>query len=309
MKLQRTLPLLLLLALLAGCGTSSQPSALTAEERTQLYQTAIESARDAEMNEVIGILTDTGDDMADVIFELLGVTAADMSAFALSVSPMNIKAYGIAAIYPAAGKSDAVLEGLNAFIDRQKQSFEQYLADQYEIASNARLETLEDGTILLVMCEDQDAVFDAIETRSRRSPEPKNRLIQPEKEPGGSLSHYPSLRSLWQESFRQPDSSARQGLRRPRRWIIMEHTTVRSTLEVLVCKRAQAVSCFPSFPCRGPMASAPLAFPPGASSTFWPRPGRSSGRFSPWFLPAAVIPPTCPHPLSRATPFSWIWRS
>ena len=101
MKLQRTLPLLLLLALLAGCGTSSQPSALTAEERTQLYQTAIESARDAEMNEAIGILTDTGDDMADVIFELLGVTAADMSAFALSVSPMNIKAYGIAAIYPA----------------------------------------------------------------------------------------------------------------------------------------------------------------------------------------------------------------
>mgnify|MGYP000529632356 CR=1 FL=1 len=162
MKLQRTLPLLLLLALLAGCGTSSQPSALTAEERTQLYQTAIESARDAEMNEAIGILTDAGDDMADVIFELLGVTAADMSAFALSVSPMNIKAYGIAAIYPAAGKSDAVLEGLNAFIDRQKQSFEQYLADQYEIASNARLETLEDGTILLVMCEDQDAVFDAI---------------------------------------------------------------------------------------------------------------------------------------------------
>ena len=117
--MRRVFPLLLLLALLAGCGTSSQPSALTAEERTQLYQTAIESARDAEMNEAIGILTDTGDDMADVIFELLGVTAADMSAFALSVSPMNIKAYGIAAIYPAAGKSDAVLEGLNFLMIRR----------------------------------------------------------------------------------------------------------------------------------------------------------------------------------------------
>ena len=31
-----------------------------------------------------------------------------------------------------------------------------------DIASNARLETLEDGTVLLVMCQDQDAVFDAI---------------------------------------------------------------------------------------------------------------------------------------------------
>ena len=36
------------------------------------------------------------------------------------------------------------------------------MADLYEIASHAHLETLEDGTILLVMCEDQDAVFDAI---------------------------------------------------------------------------------------------------------------------------------------------------
>lgn len=39
-----------------------------------------------------------------------------------------------------------------------------YLADQYEIASNARVETLEDGTILMVMCEGQDDVFTAIKT-------------------------------------------------------------------------------------------------------------------------------------------------
>ena len=30
------------------------------------------------------------------------------------------------------------------------------------MASSARLETLEDGTVLLVMCQDQDAVFDKI---------------------------------------------------------------------------------------------------------------------------------------------------
>ena len=36
------------------------------------------------------------------------------------------------------------------------------LADQYEVALNAKLETLDDGTIVMVMCEGQDEVFDAI---------------------------------------------------------------------------------------------------------------------------------------------------
>ena len=87
-----------------------------------------------------------------------------MSAYALSVSPMNVKAYAVAAIYPAAGKEDAVQEGLDAFVENRKASFEQYLMDQYDIADSARLETLDDGTVLLVMCPDQDAVFDAIRT-------------------------------------------------------------------------------------------------------------------------------------------------
>ena len=67
-----------------------------------------------------------------------------------------------AAILPAAGKEDLVLEGLNSFVENQKRSFEQYLADQYEIAKEAKVGTLEDGTVLLVMCENQDAVYDSI---------------------------------------------------------------------------------------------------------------------------------------------------
>ena len=73
-----------------------------------------------------------------------------------------IKAYGIAAVYPADGKEDDVLEALNGFIDTQKESFQQYLEEEYETASNTRLETLEDGTILMVMHPDQDTVFDTI---------------------------------------------------------------------------------------------------------------------------------------------------
>ena len=65
---------------------------------------------------------------------------------------------------PAEGKGEEVLEGVNAFVEQQKQSFQQYLADQYDIASAAKVETLEDGTVLLVMCEDQDTVLESIKT-------------------------------------------------------------------------------------------------------------------------------------------------
>ena len=93
---------------------------------------------------------------------MLGITDDNTTAYAVAVSPMNIKAYGIAAILPAEGKSDEVLEGVQGFVDQQKQNFEQYLADQYDIANAAKVETLEDGTLLLVMSEGQDALFDAI---------------------------------------------------------------------------------------------------------------------------------------------------
>lgn len=166
LKRKKLLALALAAALLCTlCGCSSKgkdDKQLTAAERTALYKTSIENARDQETNGAVAIITSSDDDMADLIFELLGVKAEDMTAYALSVSPVNVKAYGIAAIFPAAGKDDVVLEGLNGFIDTQKRNFEQYLMDQYDIANNARLETLEDGTILLVMDEGQDALFDSI---------------------------------------------------------------------------------------------------------------------------------------------------
>ena len=63
---------------------------------------------------------------------------------------------------PAEGQAEAVQAAVESYVSLQRKSFENYLADQYEVAENARLETLEDGTILLVMCQDQDTVFDAI---------------------------------------------------------------------------------------------------------------------------------------------------
>ena len=88
---------------------------------------------------------------------------------------------------PSSRVSSRALEG---FIDRQKQSFEQYLADQYDIASNARLETLEDGTVLLVMCQDQDAVFDAIRDTILAAAEQNGRVCTP------ALTYSPRLQLL-----------------------------------------------------------------------------------------------------------------
>lgn len=153
--------MLLPILLLAGC-SSAPESQLTAQERTELYRSAIQDARDQDANDAFPIITSADDDTASFLLELMGLSAEDMSAFAISASAMNVKAYGIAAVYPAEGKDEEVKDALEGFVDRQKQSFEQYLADQYDIANNARLETLEDGTILLVMCEGQDQVFTAI---------------------------------------------------------------------------------------------------------------------------------------------------
>lgn len=161
--MKKTIICILIFSLsLTACTSQKQESTLSPDEREDLYETAIMAARSEEINEALPLIDDADDDMSAAVFELLGITAADMTAYAISLSLMNVKAYAVAAIYPAAEKENAVLDGLRAFVDNQVQSFDQYLIDQYEIAVNARLETLEDGTILLVMCEDQDSVFDAI---------------------------------------------------------------------------------------------------------------------------------------------------
>lgn len=148
----------------SGSGATSTPVSMTPEERTQRYVDAITNARSAEDNEYNPILSSTDDDMADITFEMLGFSAEDVESFAISVSLMNVRAYGIAVIMPAEGKADTVKAGLQSYMDTQASNFENYLADQYEVAKSARLETLADGTLVMVLCEGQDAVYESIST-------------------------------------------------------------------------------------------------------------------------------------------------
>ena len=145
-------------------------------ELIYIIDTAVEEAARKELIEKFnGIITANGGEMVEynpvvsefneesaMLLEMMGLKEEDMTAFGVSTTMMNVKAYGIAAVMPAEGKTDAVKQSLQGFIEQKQQEFEFYLPDQRPVAENARLETLEDGTVLMVMIEDQDTVFDNI---------------------------------------------------------------------------------------------------------------------------------------------------
>lgn len=154
----------LAVSVLAGCSSKkdSGSSEKTPAEMTQSYVDAINGSVDKEILEYTPVVTDIKDQDAEMIIDVLGLKPEQMQAYAMSVSLMNVQAYAIAVIMPAEGQAEAVKTALQTFVDNQASGFERYLEDQYEIAKNAKLETLEDGTILLVMTEGQDTVFEGI---------------------------------------------------------------------------------------------------------------------------------------------------
>lgn len=168
--MKRIVPMLLALTLLlSACGPKegTQQTAKTPEELAQAYQDAINAARDEEMNGYFPVVTNASESdptEREMTFAMLGFAPEDVTAYGVSLSLMNVNAYAIVAAMPAEGKEDTVKKGLESYVEAQKQSFEFYLEDQYDIASSAKLDKLSDGTYLLVMSEDQDAVFESIKT-------------------------------------------------------------------------------------------------------------------------------------------------
>lgn len=168
MKLKNPALFAALLALaLSGCApTASSPSQSVKppEDITQDYVSAIQSARSESDNTNYPLVTTSGDQNASVVFPLLGVTADDMTSYAISVSAVDTKAYAIALIRPAADKSDIVKKGLDNYVNTQKQAFKDNGTGQYDIANAAKVEKLSDGTYLLVMCEKSDDVASSIKS-------------------------------------------------------------------------------------------------------------------------------------------------
>lgn len=98
---------------------------------------------------------------SQMIFDTLGLTAEDIEAGALSISMINVHAYGMVLIKPAEGKEETVLSACQNFVELQQKNFETYLQDQYAIAKNAKCETI-NGYVVMVMCENSDTVYQSI---------------------------------------------------------------------------------------------------------------------------------------------------
>lgn len=126
------------------------------------FAEAIAGARNEEENLYNPIVIDEESEFSDIIFPMLAFEPEIAQGYAISVSAMMVQAYGIAAILPVEGQEAAVEAGMQQFIDTQIQNFTGYLPDQLEVAQAARLETLPDGTLLMVMSENQDALFESI---------------------------------------------------------------------------------------------------------------------------------------------------
>lgn len=186
-KLSLALAVLMAVLVFAGCGGKGGGGGTRTSAE---YKTIIENARDDEYNNSPMFAVITPEDGKEPDFDItdfeamtdeqidqimlfnqhdilfgpfLGFNEADMADYAISISSVVITAYGVAIIVPQEGKHDAVEEQINNFVESQVSAQDGYLPDQYDIAKSAIVKTMPTGEVVLVMCEDAEAVMDKIE--------------------------------------------------------------------------------------------------------------------------------------------------
>lgn len=168
----------LCLLALVGCSAGSKADSATPKDYSQI----IHDARTDEDNEYDMIFTkgedgkftaidgysaeyeadQLSDEVANMMMPLLGLEDDMYDDFAASVSGMMVRVYGVAIVKPAEGKTQNVVDALDAYVQSQQKSMEHYLEDQYQIASAARVATVPTGEVVMVCCEDSDTVFENI---------------------------------------------------------------------------------------------------------------------------------------------------
>ena len=163
------------LLVFTGCGSKKDT---TPKDYTQI----IHDAREAEDNDYYMIFSPAEDgkftaqygysdsydaaqldeEIRNMLLPLLNLEEDMYTDFAASVSGMMVQSYGIAIVKPAEGKTQDVVDAMDAYVQSQQKSMEHYLEDQYQIASAARVATVPTGEVVMVCCEDSDTVFENI---------------------------------------------------------------------------------------------------------------------------------------------------
>ena len=152
-----------MLLALVGCGASgSSGSASSAAKKdyTQILQDGKFTAQYGYSAEYEA--DQLSDEVANMMMPLLGLEDDMYDDFAASVSGMMVSVYGVAIVKPAEGKTQDVVDAMDAYVQSQQKSMEHYLEDQYQIASAARVATVPTGEVVMVCCEDSDTVFENI---------------------------------------------------------------------------------------------------------------------------------------------------
>ena len=165
------------LLLLTGCGSSGKTDS-TPKDYAQILHDA-RSDEDNEYNMIFspdkngGFTARDGyssqyeadalnDEIQNMLLPLLDLPEGSYTDFAASISAMMVQSYGVAIVKSAEGRTQDVVDALDAYILGQQQSMEHYLEDQYQIAAAAKVKTVPTGEVVMVCCENSDAVLASI---------------------------------------------------------------------------------------------------------------------------------------------------
>lgn len=168
----------LCLLALVGCSAGSKADSSAPKDYSQIihdartdedneYDMIFTKGKDGKFTAIDGYSAEyeadqLSDEVANMMMPLLGLEDDMYDDFAASVSGMMVRVYGVAIVKPAEGKTQDVVDALDAYVQSQQKSMEHYLEDQYQIASAARVATVPTGEVVMVCCEDSDTVFENI---------------------------------------------------------------------------------------------------------------------------------------------------
>ncbi len=71
---------------------------------------------------------------------------------------MMVQRYGLAIVKPAEGKTQDVVDAMDAYVESEQKSMEHYLKTSIRSPA-ARVATVPSGEVVIVCCEDSDTVF------------------------------------------------------------------------------------------------------------------------------------------------------